>query len=79
MTLDADAVDLPDDLCSLADRIEVALERAGRRGLTPSGAARTVKVDTSTAHRVLQWMSAHQFAHTDHRSPWSHYYPSRPD
>lgn len=79
MTIDLTAIDLTGDaLDDVADRIEAALEQAGRRGLTPTAAARAVKVDTATAHQVLQWMAAKQFAHTDRRRSWSHFYAGTP-
>jgi hypothetical protein len=80
MLVDLDAVELPEDqMYDVADRIEAALERAGRRGITPSAAGRAAGVDTATASQVLQWMAARQYAHTDHRGAWAHYYPGRPD
>lgn len=77
--IDVDAVELPGaDLYEVADRIEAAMRRAGRRGVTPSAAGRAARVDTTTAGQVLRWMVARQYAHTDDRGAWSRYYAGRP-
>lgn len=78
LQLDLEAVELPDELYDVADLIEAALERVGRRGLTPSEAGRHARVDTATAGQILQWLAARQYAHTDDRGAWSHYYRGRP-
>lgn len=75
MALDPDIVRLPEDrLDAVAGRIEAALEQASDRGLTPAQVGRHARVDTATATQVLQWMTAHQYAHAIS----SRYYPGRP-
>lgn len=62
----ADVGDLTAEQDDLAARIEAALERAGRRGLTASAAARLVRCTTTEQARpVLAYLIAHQYAHTD--------------
>lgn len=68
---------LTDEQYELADRLEPALEAAGADGLTPSGAGKKTGVTTSEAKTVLDWMVGHQYAHTDGRGAWSHYYTGR--
>jgi hypothetical protein len=62
--------DLDDGLSWLAEQLENALERAGRRGMSPAAAARRVRRTTGTrcasadAVHALAWLTGHQYAHT---------------
>lgn len=78
--IDASPIDMPAaELDSAVDLIETALERAGRRGLTPTQAGRAARVDTHTASLVLQWLAGRQLAYADtRRAAQSHYYAEHP-
>lgn len=78
--IDVTSAELPTaELDATADHIEAALERAGKRGLTPTQAGRAARVDTHTAGRILQWLAARQLAYADGRGPArSHYYTGHP-
>ncbi len=54
-----DDLTVPDDV---ADRVEAALEQAGRRGITPPTAARRARCTTAEAAAVLAGLVAHQHA-----------------
>lgn len=71
----AAVAELDDDQDRLAAVIEAALERSGRRGLTPAAAARLAHCTTEQARPVLAWLVAHQYAHT--RGPHYHAGPTR--
>ncbi len=55
----ADHPPVDDDV---ADRVEEALEQAGRRGITPPAAARRARCTTAEAGAVLARLVAHQHA-----------------
>lgn len=68
---------LTDEHYELADRLELALEAADARGLTPSVSARKAGTDTLTARHVLDWMVEHKYAHTTGNGAWTRYHAGR--
>lgn len=69
----AAATHVTDEVAELAEVIEGAIERAGRRGMSPARAARAVRCTTAEARDAIAFLLAHQHAHTTrHGGSWSH-------
>ena len=70
-------IDLTDAQYEIADKIEIALEAADARGLTPSALARKVKIPTAQIYAVLNWMVNGRYIHTSGNRSWTRYHAGR--
>lgn len=69
MTADlAAAATVADEVADLADLIEGAIERAGRRGMSPARAARSARCTTDEARTAIAYLVGRQHAHLTNRS-----------
>lgn len=69
--------EMTDQQFEIADRIDLALESAGRDGLTPSLAARKARATTAEASVILRWLVSQQMAHTSGNGAWTRYHKGR--
>lgn len=68
---------LTDEQYEIADRIEQALETAGREGLTPSRAARKARTTYDQARAVLAYLVANRYVHTSGNGAWTRFHAGR--
>jgi hypothetical protein len=72
------------DIAYLAEQVEGALERAGRRGMSPAAAARRVRhtrrvgCTAADARLALAWLTGQQYAHTGIRDHPDQYFQGQP-